>query len=101
MGPRTDVFNLGATMYWALSGKNVPTLIPKKDQFGLPVHERRRTPHEIRKKIPLPISRLVMECVAEEPADRPQNMMNIISRLDTMIHGLLSNRTAKANGKGQ
>ena len=30
LGPRTDVFNLGATMYWALTGKNVPTLIPKK-----------------------------------------------------------------------
>ena len=36
---RTDVFNLGATMYWALTGKNVPTLIPKKSEavgFSLP-----------------------------------------------------------------
>jgi len=22
----TDVFNLGATMYWALTGRNIPTL---------------------------------------------------------------------------
>ena len=30
LGPKTDIFNLGATMYWALTGKNVPTLIPKR-----------------------------------------------------------------------
>ena len=27
LGPKTDIFNLGATMYWALTGKNVPTSI--------------------------------------------------------------------------
>ena len=30
---RTDIFNLGATMYWALTGKNVPTLIPKNEHW--------------------------------------------------------------------
>jgi len=98
LGPKTDVFNLGATMYWALTGKNIPTLIPKKDKFGLPVKQKRRAPHEIRMKIPLPISKLVMECAAESPTERPQNMANIISRLDTMIHGLLSNKNHNGNG---
>ena len=33
MNPKTDVFNLGATMYWALTGKHAPTLIPKKNKL--------------------------------------------------------------------
>ncbi len=57
LGPKTDIFNLGATMYWALTGKNVPTLIPKKNSFGLPIHEVCRAPHEIKKRIPLNISK--------------------------------------------
>jgi len=92
LGPKTDIFNLGATMYWALTGKNVPTLIPKKNSFGLPIHEACRAPHEIKKRIPLNISRLVTDCIKEEPAERPASMMTIISRLDLMIHGIFADK---------
>ncbi len=92
LGPRTDIFNLGATMYWALTGHNVPTLIPKKDKLGLPIPQERRTPQEIKKQIPTPVSKLVMDCVEENPADRPRNMMTVISRLDMMVHGLLGDK---------
>jgi len=92
LGPKTDVFNLGATMYWALTGGNVPTLIPKKDKLGLPIQQHRRAPHEIRKKIPLLISKLVMDCVENEPVKRPRNMREIISRLDMMVHSLVDNK---------
>jgi serine/threonine-protein kinase len=92
LGPKTDIFNLGATMYWALTGKTVPTLIPKKDPFGLPVQEPIRQPNEIRTQIPLGISKLVMDCVAEDLAKRPTDMTTVISRLDLMIHSILSNR---------
>jgi serine/threonine-protein kinase len=93
LGPKTDIFNLGATMYWALTGKTVPTLIPKKDNFGLPVQESTRPPHEIRPQIPVGISKLVMDCVEEDPAKRPTDMMTVISRLDLMIHSILSNKS--------
>ena len=92
LGPKTDIFNLGATMYWALTGKTVPTLIPKKDPFGLPVQETVRAPHEVRSQIPPGISKLVMDCVEEDPAKRPADMMTVISRLDLMIHSILSNK---------
>ena len=92
LGPKTDIFNLGATMYWALTGKTGPTLIPKKDAFGLPIQQECRAPHEIRKQIPPPISKLVMDCVQEDPAERPQGMMTVISRLDLMIHSILTNK---------
>jgi serine/threonine-protein kinase len=92
LGPKTDIFNLGATMYWALTGKTVPTLIPKKDPFGLPVQEQVRAPHEVREQIPAGISKLVMNCVEDDPAKRPTDMMTVISRLDLMIHSILSNK---------
>jgi serine/threonine-protein kinase len=93
LGPKTDIFNLGATMYWAITGKTVPTLIPKKDPFGLPVKESLRPPNEIRAQIPTGISKLVMDCVEEDPAERPTDMMTVISRLDLMIHSILSGKS--------
>jgi len=99
MGPKTDVFNLGATMYWALTGKNVPTLIPKKDDMGMIIPQQHRAPHEMRKQIPIGISKLVMDCVENDPSQRPVNMMAIISRLDLMIHSIMGDKI-RANKNG-
>jgi serine/threonine-protein kinase len=92
LGPRTDIFNLGATMYWALTGHNVPTLIPKKDSLGLFLPQNLRAPHEMKKQIPMGISKLVMDCVKDDPAERPSNMMTVVSRLDLMIHSILDGK---------
>jgi len=92
LGPKTDIFNLGATMYWALTGHNVPTLIPKKNSLGLVVPQSLRTPHEIKKQIPIGISNLVMDCVKDDPSQRPRNMMTLISRLDLLIHSILGHK---------
>lgn len=92
LGPRTDIFNLGATMYWALTGKNVPTLIPKTNSYGLPVTEPFLAPHELKEQIPLRVSKLVVDCVKEDPAERPQNMMTVVSRLDLMIHSIFGSK---------
>jgi serine/threonine-protein kinase len=99
---RTDIFNLGATMYWALTGKNVPTLIPKKTEVGLPVpiEENFKTPHEIYRKIPKDVSQIVMDCVHRRPADRPSNMAEIITRMDVMIREIFGNKIA-GNGKSK
>ncbi len=90
LGPKTDIFNLGATMYWALTGKHVPTLIPKKNSLGLPIPQTRQAPHEHRKQLPIGISKLVMDCIEDEPSKRPRNMMTVISRLDLLIHSILA-----------
>jgi len=92
LGPKTDIFNLGATMYWALTGKHAPTLIPKKDKFGFPITKPRRAPHEIKTRLPIEISKLVMDCIEDAPAKRPHNMMTVVSRLDLMVHNIFSGK---------
>ncbi|MGE5295306.1 MAG: serine/threonine-protein kinase [Solirubrobacterales bacterium] len=95
LGPKTDIFNLGATMYWALTGKNVPTLIPKKSKNGLTAvatPAKCLAPHELKSQLPVGVSKLVMDCVKEDPAERPPSMMEVISRLDLMIHSIFGSR---------
>jgi len=92
LGPKTDIFNLGATMYWALTGDNIPTMIPKKDDLGRVIPQERRAPHELRKQVPREISTVVMNCVEDDPADRPGSMTILMSRLDVVIRNLLGNK---------
>lgn len=93
LGAKTDIFNLGATMYWALTGENVPTLIPKVDKNGFPLPiPPCRAPREIIRKIPRGISKLVMDCVDADLAKRPRNMVILISRLDLLVHSIMGDR---------
>jgi len=87
---QTDIFNLGATMYWAFAGKHIPTVLPKggnrleladEATSGTPP-----TPHQLKPKIPIGVSNLIMECVNKLPQDRPPDMPSLISRLDLLIH---------------
>jgi len=102
LGPKTDIFNLGATMYWALTGKNAPTLIPKKTLLavknGLGSYESTKCipPHELRRQLPVGISKLVMDCIKQDPAERPASMAEVMSRLDLLIHSIFGSKI-KAN----
>lgn len=91
---RTDIFNFGATLYWALTGKNVPTLIPQKSDIGMPVHQIKefRTPFQIYKQIPKEVSDVVMRCVEEKPAKRPENMAEIIATFDGFIRNIFNTK---------
>ncbi len=87
---RTDIFNVGATFYWALTGKNVPTLIPQKGEVGTITKPKETLPPaQIYRKIPLQLSNLVMDCVRDNPSERPSSMGDIIARLDVIIHDVM------------
>ncbi len=92
---RTDIFNLGATMYWALTGRNVPTLIPQTNDLSSmlnPEKRKIRAPHEIHRRIQPGISKFVMDCVQQSPSDRPATMNDVVSRLDLLIHSIFKDR---------
>lgn len=94
---RTDIFNLGATMYWALTGKNIPTMITEKQDIGIAGAQKKeiKTPHQIYEVIPEKVSDIVMQCVQTKPADRPSNMSEVISRLDIMIREIFAGKYSK------
>lgn len=81
---RTDIFNVGATMYWALTAENYPTEMQGADPRGgikLIQRDRPITPIEWNEKIPPALSKLVMECCSSSPADRPADMQQLSARL--------------------
>ncbi len=81
--PRTDIFNLGATMYWLLTQRHIPTLIPK----GEPGLSYRKSdacppPRELNPDVPPALSSLVMSCIQRRPGERPETMIRVFSRLE-------------------
>ena len=94
---RTDVFNLGATMYWVVTGKWFKTLMPTAPAASKKIEiEARRgsqPPHELNEHIPLSLSKLIMECCETPPERRPHDMRKVISRLEVVQH-LLDRRDA-------
>ena len=87
---RTDVFNLGATMYWALTNKKLPTLftVSKKENSFL-LDAKIDSPHSINNSVPETLSNFVMECVRTSPVKRPKNMNEVAQRLEVIKHMLL------------
>jgi serine/threonine-protein kinase len=81
---RTDVFNLGATMYWVLTSEKYPTAIRgavERGTVNLTSAEKPLAPIELNDKIPLALSTLVMECCRQNPSERPADMKQVTSRL--------------------
>jgi eukaryotic-like serine/threonine-protein kinase len=95
--PRTDVYNLGATMYWALTGQNIPTLYTagRSDNSFL-VDDRISTPRELNPRVPENLSNLVMECIRVNPAKRPANCGEVARRLEVIGFALAKAASAAA-----
>jgi len=66
---QTDVFNFGATMYWALCARPLPTLYNiGKNKNSLLFDRMMTSPHEVNSAVPEQLSNLVMECVRTKPS---------------------------------
>jgi eukaryotic-like serine/threonine-protein kinase len=77
---RTDVYNFGATLYWALCGRKMPTPILSDDLIS--------TPRQLNPLIPESLSNFVMECTRTNPQKRPADMSEIIRRLEIIQHSV-------------
>ncbi len=93
---QTDVFNLGATLYWCITGRHIPTLytVNKKGENSFLLDATIDTPIDLNPRVPLAVSNLVMECVSTKPAKRPTDMDQVLSRLELGKHILQKAATA-------
>lgn len=87
--PQTDMFNLGATMYWLLTGKRVPTMMPRKkgrdETIQLRTEEVEKSflsPIELVPECPPALSNLILDCVAKDPGQRPDHMQQVMDRVE-------------------
>ena len=87
---RTDVFNLGATMYWALTGKHFKTMINTAPtgakQIDVDSKRGNDPPHEVNPRIPLALSKLITDCCSYGREARPADMREVVSRLEVVQH---------------
>mgnify|MGYP003808588871 FL=1 len=91
--PKTDVYNLGATMYWIFTRSFVPTaLTGKSDSLVQGLEEafipKPKKVSEFNPRVPEMLEALVMQCVETNPDDRP-TMEQVAERLN-LIRGKLS-----------
>ncbi len=90
---KTDIYNFGATMYWVLTGKNIPTAMGTKgDSLVGSLDDAlitKATPvNEINPLVPDRLNDLVMQCIEIDPDDRVEDMHIVADKLD-LILGIL------------
>lgn len=91
---QTDIFNLGATLYWVLTGRAYPTIYPRGSRPGsinLTAPRGVPTPRDLNEAVPTALSRFVMESCHLERRDRPRDMKTVIQKLEA-VHHLLNRR---------
>ena len=87
--PTTDVFNFGATLYWALSGRRMPTLFTvSKEQRDMLKEQHFPTPHQLNPDAPEPLSKLAMWCVKISRGSRPADMEMVVAGLNKIADAL-------------
>ncbi|MFM9994614.1 MAG: serine/threonine-protein kinase [Phycisphaerales bacterium] len=101
--PRTDVYNLGATMYWTFTRKHIPTALAKETSLvgSLDDHmiEKPTPAIELNPRIHAKLNELIMQCVEVDPDKRPASMHTVADRIN-LIHGILraEQERTRANG---
>lgn len=101
---RTDAYNFGASLYWALTGRPIPTILPRERKSNLRGDYLVVPPEKLNGNVPPSLSKLVAECVELVPARRPDSMAEVASRLGLIAHSLdlkKANAAAGPNGNGK
>jgi eukaryotic-like serine/threonine-protein kinase len=100
--PKTDIFNLGATMYWTLTRTHIPTALPKGDSLMGSLDdnliEKPKPARELNARINEKLNDLIMQCVEVDPANRPASMDLVADRLELNLGMLLARADRDASG---
>lgn len=101
---KTDIYNLGATMYWTLTRRHIPTAIPRDENSLLGALDdsliERPTPvRELAPETPEMLADLIMMSVEVDLDKRPATMEAVADRLDLIQAKMLADRRANAKGE--
>ena len=98
--PKTDIYNLGATMYAVLTGKRVPTALADDNSLMGSLDDsmiEKPTPaSELNPRIHAKLSELIMQCVEVDPTKRPESMAYVADRLN-LVHGIVRAEAERSN----
>lgn len=99
--PKTDIYNLGATMYWVLTRRHIPTALAKGDSLVGSLDD-----HMIEKPTPVSVlapavhtrlADLVMQCVEVDADRRPESMSLVADKL-SLVLGILRAEAERVRG---
>ncbi len=86
---RTDVFNFGATLYWALTGQTIGLPLAEAHGKRRPGSRNIPKPSLLNKRIGQDLEDILMRCLAENPSDRPDAMDDILGDLHVELRECL------------
>lgn len=97
----TDIYNLGATLYWVLMREEIPCALPSRNgKVGsaiAPASIRLPRPlHEQDPRIPKEFNDIVMHCIQVAPEARAQSMEMLAERLDAVAEHCQKTRAGAA-----
>jgi eukaryotic-like serine/threonine-protein kinase len=84
---RTDLYNLGATMYRMFTGEYANMGIPGFDEIK--VHRnRRKHPAEVNSEIPGALNETILSCLESSPEKRPAGIFEVRRQLEAVANDL-------------
>jgi len=86
LSEKTDVFNLGAALYWVLTGQNLPSILPGEHEARGYVPDQQVTitpPSRVNPSVPQELSDMVLRCCLPNEHERPT-----VRELKQYLHGL-------------
>jgi serine/threonine-protein kinase len=87
VGPASDVYGLGATLYHLLTGRAPFKGDTPADTMSRVVTDLPERPRSIRPEIPLALEAVVMRCLEKRPADRYPTPAALAEALDAYLAG--------------